>query len=171
MPQRIDWGMSITYVSAVSTECSKYLIWWCVNERRSWQTLTLFIIFKKDVELHNWTMQPVPLIQCISTYIWLTEGALRENTECSDPHHISSRSICLPVQTKAIICFIFFNWRSQFQFMLNGHVSIPSHSPYIPYPTAFPYGNGMVLHFYQQQESSTTKTVHKVINKGLKAYV
>ena len=40
-----------------------------------------------------------------------------------------------------------------------------------PYPTAFPYGNGMVLHFYQQQESSTTKTVHKVINKGLKSYV
>ena len=40
-----------------------------------------------------------------------------------------------------------------------------------PYPTAFPYGNGMVLHFYQQQESSTTKTVQKVINKGLKTYV
>ena len=40
-----------------------------------------------------------------------------------------------------------------------------------PYPTTFPYGNGMVLHFYQQQESSTTKTVHKVINKGLKTYV
>ena len=40
-----------------------------------------------------------------------------------------------------------------------------------PYPTAFPYGNGMVLHFYQQQKSSTTKTVHKVINKGLKRYV
>ena len=40
-----------------------------------------------------------------------------------------------------------------------------------PYPTAFPYGNGMVLHFYQQQESSTTKTVHKVISKGLTAYV
>ena len=40
-----------------------------------------------------------------------------------------------------------------------------------PYPTTFPYGNGMVLRFYQQQESSTTKTVHKVINKGLKAYV
>jgi len=39
-----------------------------------------------------------------------------------------------------------------------------------PYPTAFPYGNGMVLHFYQQQESSTTKTVHKLINKGLKTY-
>ena len=42
---------------------------------------------------------------------------------------------------------------------------------FIPYPTAFLYGNGMVLKFYQQQESSTTKTVHKVINKGLKAYV
>ena len=40
-----------------------------------------------------------------------------------------------------------------------------------PYPTAFPYGNGMVLHFYQQQESSTTKNVHKVINKGLKTYI
>ena len=39
-----------------------------------------------------------------------------------------------------------------------------------PYPMAFPYGNGMVLHFYQQ-ESSTTKTVHKVINKRLKTYV
>ena len=40
-----------------------------------------------------------------------------------------------------------------------------------PYPTAFPYWNDIVLHFYQQQESSTTKTVHKVINKGLKTYV
>ena len=40
-----------------------------------------------------------------------------------------------------------------------------------PYPMAFPYGNGMVLHFYQQQESSTTKTAHKVINKRLKTYV
>jgi len=40
-----------------------------------------------------------------------------------------------------------------------------------PYPTAFPYGNVMVLQFYQQQESSTTKTVHKVINKRFKTYV
>ena len=47
----------------------------------------------------------------------------------------------------------------------------PVQSSVNPYPTAFPYGNGMVLHFYQQQESSTTKTVHKVINKGLKTYV
>ena len=68
---------------------------------------------------------------------------------------------------------------------MNGHSGCTGLSPFIiltvvaiytlvrlnPYPTAFPYGNGMVLHFYQQQESSTTKTVHKVINKGLKAYV
>ena len=45
------------------------------------------------------------------------------------------------------------------------------HFLFNPYPTAFPYGNGMVLHFYQLQESSTTKTVHKIINKRLKAYV
>ena len=51
----------------------------------------------------------------------------------------------------------------------NKYYMIPTHI--IPYPTAFPYGNGMVLHFYQQQESSMTKTVHKVINKGLKTYV
>ena len=57
-----------------------------------------------------------------------------------------------------------------------GHLVSPTtmkvlRSSFNPYPTAFPYGNGMVLHFYQQQESSTTKTVHKVINKGLKTYV
>ena len=62
------------------------------------------------------------------------------------------------------------------QLIRYGHVERidPTRLPKIminPYPTAFPYGNGMALHFYQQQESSTTKTVHKVINKGLKAYV
>ena len=54
------------------------------------------------------------------------------------------------------------------------HVALKAGMQYVgfnPYPTAFPYGNGMVLHFNQQQESSTTKTVHKVINKGLNAYV
>ena len=53
-----------------------------------------------------------------------------------------------------------FNFMAELSYML-----------FNPYPTAFPYGNGMVLHFYEQQESSTTKTVHKVINRGLKAYV
>ena len=51
------------------------------------------------------------------------------------------------------------------------YVLSPLTNIFNPYPTAFPYGNGMVLHFYQQQESSTTKTVHKVINKGFKTYV
>jgi len=51
------------------------------------------------------------------------------------------------------------------------HVSYVDHCKVNPYPTAFPYGNGMVLHFYQQQENSTTKTVQKVINKRLKTYV
>ena len=53
----------------------------------------------------------------------------------------------------------------------NGTISAKKFVEINPYPTAFPYGNGMVLHFYQQQESSMTKTVHKVINKGLKTYV
>ena len=57
---------------------------------------------------------------------------------------------------------------SRFKWMIK---STATSDKYNPYPTAFPYGNGMVLHFYQQQESSTTKTVHKVINKGLKTYV
>ena len=59
-------------------------------------------------------------------------------------------------------------------YLKNGPLGRPRHGweEYInPYPTAFPYGNGMVLHFYQHQESSTTKTVHKVINKRLKTYV
>ena len=58
-----------------------------------------------------------------------------------------------------------------FSFILNSLVDAEPPTLINPYPTAFPYGNGMVLHFYQQQESSTTKTVHKVINKGLKTYV
>ena len=57
------------------------------------------------------------------------------------------------------------------QYTVNENTKYRTNNPINPYPTAFPYGNGMVLHFYQQQESSTTKTVHKVINKGLKTYV
>ena len=53
---------------------------------------------------------------------------------------------------------------SRYDFVIDGEI-------FNPYPTAFPYGNSMVLHFYQQQESSTTKTVHKVINKRLKTYI
>ena len=60
---------------------------------------------------------------------------------------------------------------SLYNFSISTFVLIPYRLHFNPYPTAFPYGNGMVLHFYQQQESSTTKTVHKVINKGLKATI
>ena len=65
----------------------------------------------------------------------------------------------------SLIIVIIINNKSYFT------TNADNHNILNPYPTAFPYGNGMVLHFYQQQESSTTKTVHKVINKGLKAYV
>ena len=61
---------------------------------------------------------------------------------------------------------LYYTWK--FWDILECHTHADSINPY---PTAFPYGNGMVLHFYQQQESSTTKTVHNVINKGLKTYV
>ena len=66
-----------------------------------------------------------------------------------------------------------FYWMARYISLISGTTaSQMCFNPCInPYPTAFPYGNGMVLHFYQQQESSTTKTVHKVINKGLKTYV
>ena len=62
-------------------------------------------------------------------------------------------------------------YSSKYSIIICGDVNVYCLIDINPYPTAFPYGNGMVLHFYQQQESSTTKTVHKVINKGLKTYV
>ena len=65
----------------------------------------------------------------------------------------------------------FFAGQWQAQPLLQRSLILLFTSDINPYPTAFPYGNGTVLHFYQQQESSTTKTVHKVINKGLKTYV
>ena len=70
---------------------------------------------------------------------------------------------CKKTLKKKAILYFWENFRNNKQ-VQNDHIINP-------YPTAFPYGNGMVLHFYQQQESSTTKTVHKVINKGLKTYV
>ena len=85
-----------------------------------------------------------------------------------------------------MLCVVFADYSGKFQDITLNPITIDSiyvlrilfsltlrlfDNTFNPYPTAFPYGNGMVLHFYQQQESSTTKTVHKVINKGLKAYV
>ena len=71
----------------------------------------------------------------------------------------------VPSSPQAKILYAFLSTNSTWLSICSCSVSLN------PYPTAFPYGNGMVLHFYQQQESSTTKTVHKVINKGLKTYV
>ena len=80
------------------------------------------------------------------------------------------------ITTSVIIYGLFFGLErvslvNTFAVDNSSHVNILYPTYINPYPTAFPYGNGMVLHFYQQQESSTTKTVHKVINKGLKIYV
>ena len=81
-------------------------------------------------------------------------------------------------KAKLYFCSLYFNLRifrhkTGIERILQSILRVQSafHSFFNRYPTAFPYGNGMVLHFYQQQESSTTKTEHKVINKGLKAYV
>jgi hypothetical protein len=79
--------------------------------------------------------------------------------------HSTSRFI---IKSNSTFCshreFVYFIW-------ISDQTTIISLYSINPYPTAFPYGNGMVLHFYQQQESSTTKTVYKVIKKGLKTYV
>ena len=82
--------------------------------------------------------------------------------------HLYTEFSCLLKQwyNFCIIRLVPFTFTSRFISLLTSDTLVIN-----PYPTAFPYGNGMVLHFYQQQESSTTKTVHKVINKGLKTYV
>ena len=83
------------------------------------------------------------------------------NTRCQNPEECTKNESLIQI-------------KQQPTFSMNTSSSIAPLIPKVsinPYPTAFPYGNGMVLHFYQQQDSSTTKTVHKVINKGLKTYV
>ena len=92
------------------------------------------------------------LVSPLSELVLITERHLQLTSDS----HISYTDFLPPpnVHSKWDSKILTINWR-----LIN------------PYPTAFPYGNGMVLHFYKQQESSTTKTVHKVINKGLKTYV
>ena len=85
-------------------------------------------------------------------------------------------STVLLCSVKSAVLYCHLTGEMSIHHWLGTHHKISAHDVFDskcinPYPTAFPYGNGMVLHFYQQQESSTTKTVHKVINKGLKAYV
>ena len=84
-------------------------------------------------------------------------------------------TFCIPIwKSFSKLCGIFSltRWKAPKRLVTSDATHLSQKPSKInPYPTAFPWGNGMVLHFYQQQESSTTKTVHKVINKGLKAYV
>ena len=94
--------------------------------------------------------------QSFSSYIIRTKSSSAHISSIK-PHFISSNLDCIKITD------INFQRLYISQYTIWGAIN--------PYPTAFPYGNGMVLHFYQQQESSTTKTVHKVINRGLKAYV
>ena len=122
--------------------------------------------------------------------IWTREGrqrfaceSLKELTSymsgiCTLPDqlHISYTDVCPKTPSYQAQATVFTSWRTAdcdvAAFPSSSRHKICSLFLLInPYPTAFPYGNGMVLHFYQQQESSTTKTVHKVINKRLKTYV
>ena len=97
-------------------------------------------------------------------------GAFAKSKKATISFVISVRpSVLTSVQTELCTQRDGFEWNSIFEYF--SKICQEDSSLINPYPTAFPYGNGMVLHFYQQQESSTTKTVHKVINKGLKTYV
>ena len=108
----------------------------------------------------------------VHTGFW--RGNLRERDHSEDPgldRRITVLSYVLIVLSYILFvckCVLYYYNRVSTQMQLT-NISINININ--PYPTAFPYGNGTVLHFYQQQESSTTKTVNKVINKGLKAYV
>ena len=129
---------------------------------------------------------------------WIRKSVRRQTHACTMPHDIEcsssvsftlssqsniylNTSLTLPILLRLFACplvnrfkHIHQNHINQLTAFYHTKLIIRGHRlelPVNPYPTAFPYGNGMVLHFYQQQESSTTKTVHKVINKGLKTYV
>ena len=111
--------------------------------------------FRRILDKFNRRTKPIPIIGVPGDQrpdMWSSAVLLCSSHDRSD---WLSASFC---STTFQNCSRYF-WRTDFRYGLN------------PYPTAFPYGNGMVLHFYQQQESSTTKTVHKVIDKGLKTYV
>ena len=133
--------------------------------------LSLLQFYRIIIVLWNPTKKHKKSIICCRVLLFvLCKGLM---VEWFNPKHIAKAYV---KEYKLCFCrwFILFSpinfscW-SNSTFWSHSHSWIPSSIN--PYPTAFPYGNGMVLHFYQQQESSTTKTVHKVINKGLKTYV
>ena len=109
----------------------------------------------------------LPYMAHTSRVIHLDIVVLARRTNCEAPHVISPESFSSSHSGPNMAMNV--TWRNA----LCNIASLRSrdNSVFNPYPTAFTNGNGMVLHFYQQQESSTTKTVHKVINKRLKTYV
>ena len=127
-------------------------------------------------QLHSnvWTMVLDPVSTYLQHVVGAVQGLLHSCPSLCPFSLFSSRNISMYFRQR----------RDIWKFWIHPFAILPSAALFIhcfrslcldlfinPYPTAFPYGNGMVLHFYQQQESSTTKTVHKVINKGLKTYV
>ena len=132
----------------------------CGTDRRA-DMAKLIVVFRNfaNAAKNDTTSTPLAFFQI--SVIFLVRTLLSVRSNLRTPRNKSNFNVLFTVQYGIFVqwepteCTIYF----PFILIIN------------PYPTAFPYGNGMVLHFYQQQESSTTKTVHKVINKGLKAYV
>jgi len=79
-------------------------------------------------------------MKCVNTYMCSTSHLDIEARSLKHSSHGKAKNITY----------------SDFVFLSNGILPAKRMNLIIPYPTAFPYGNGMVLHFYQQQESSTT---------------
>ena len=151
--------------------------YWCVFIQHRWPHATPMM-----AELLHWPTASTGTKQTsdtaltapfrhTSTDVGTSNSPEHSTSECkhkySDFHYSLQRFPChLLIRATTMNCVRILRW----QHFIIGSLTLPRFK-FNPYPTAFPYGNGMVLHFYQQQESSTTKTVHKVINKGLKTYV
>ena len=143
-------GLCAVGISAFNISSYCYLLWQLVSKPT---------VYTQSSRLQNVRSYCLPDINVISPTLW-NEIIVCYALECwldATLGYVLIRSNILD----RVLTSVFVNRERSFRSPANIN----------PYPTAFPYGNGMVLHFYQQQESSTTKTVHKVINKGLKAYV
>ena len=142
-----------------------------------------------NVMVLDWKCQrPAPIRATLAKRIFLDQArggcqmyTVVINVETASLWPVASgQAVAIPINVEARFCCVTIvsNEGRKRTPMVMGCIELQHHVEsywavnfFNPYPTAFPYGNGTVLHFYQQQESSTTKTVHKVINKGLKTYV
>ena len=130
----------------------------CYHSKKTWVRCT-------DHYAYRHVVSSTPLLSPLGTNILLSTLfpnalSLRSSLNVSDK--VSHTCKKEKVTVLLILWCVFLNNKLEDKIICNESNN--------PYPTAFPYGNGMFLHFYQQQESNTTKTVHKVINKRLKAY-